>query len=257
MNCFFVVVLLAVGFSACGRSKQEVECPHLTAINGFVFTKTEQGGMSLKLPAFADVLERPDANGVCKAYFIAIDYLWYQGKLISEGKHRFKVPQDQKMHVNIFLTSGVYPNVNVLPEEARRAEAELWKLEPALPHKKFPLEFYPHYYWDDPVHPSNVALKRASQDHMWGIRDTKHKSIWNGRPFRAGCNIPPLEVSNSDSRVESEFAVFGDSKCRGSVSASKNGKGLAVMIDVRRDGATEINHIFDAVAEQLQSFILE
>ena len=254
---FVMPIVCAALISGCGKSNVEVACPALPVVDGYVSVKTRVGDMTLKLPAYADVRERPDEKGFCRAYFVAIDYLWFQGKLISEGKHRFTVPQDQKMHVSIFLSSGVYPNVNDFSEEVKKAEEESWKLEPALPHKKFPLEFYPRYYWDDPVNPSTVALKRASQDHMWGIRETRYKSIWNGRPFRAGCNIPSAEASNPDSRVESDFAVFGDSKCRGSVSASKNGKGLAVMIDVRRDGAAEINHIYDAVAEQLQSFILE
>lgn len=255
--CLVVAVVCGAVVSGCRKSDLEEACPLPPVVDGFITIKTEVGGMTLRLPWFADVGQRRDEQGVCKSHFVAIDYLWYQGTLISEAKHRFSVPQDQKMHVSIFLSSGVYPKVNVLSEEVRKAQAESWKMEPALPHKKFPLEFYPHYYWDNPVNPSDVALKRASLDHMWGIRDTKYKSIWNGRPFRAACTIPPADAANPDSRVESDFAVFGDSKCRGSVSASKNGKGLSVMIDVRRDGVAEINHIYDAVAEQLQSFILE
>lgn len=254
---FVMPIVCAALISGCGKSNVEVACPALPVVDGHVAVKTEIGGMTLNLPAYADVRQRRDEQGVCKSHFLVIEYLWYEGKLLSEAESRFKVPKGKYIPVKIFLDNGIYPDVGLLDQRERAAPNRAWKFEPALQHKKFPLELYPRFYWDDPVNPSVKSRKRASLDQIWGIRDTRFKDILNGRPFTANCNIPPADEANPDSRIESDFAAFGDSKCRGSVAVRKNGKALAVMIDVWRNGAPEINHIYDAVAEQLQTFIPE
>jgi len=250
---FFVLFFVSM-VSGCGKKNHWEACPPLPVIDGYVTTKTQQGGLTLKLPDYVDVRRdsRPD-RGCQYVQQFYVDYLWYEGKLLPEAEYRFKVPQDNRIKLRIYFDGGAFAKVGDMYKDDKQP----WNFEPALPHKLYPLEFYPRYYWDDPVHPSPGALKRAALDHIWGVRDTKYKKVTDARPFTAACSIPSVDESRPDSRIEAEFAVFGDSKCRGGVSASKNGKTLSVMIDVWRAGAPQINNIYDAVAEQLQSFIQE
>jgi hypothetical protein len=216
--------------------------------------------ITLKLPEYSDIRRRNSESDNCQ-YLSSfyIDYLWYEGKLISERANRFNVPEGEYIKVVIYfngsgqLSDGIKSKFLIEP----------WRMESALPHKKFPLEYYPKYYWDDPDTPSEASIKRASLDSRWGIRDTKYLNPLTSAPFTAFCSIPPLNASKPNSRIENDFAEYGDSKCRGSITAAKKNKFISVTIDVwahlgnDQKGILQINHIYNAVVEELQSFIQE
>ena len=130
--------------------------------------------------------------------------------------------------------------------------AEKLKSEAALRHKHFPLVYYPRFFWASEVGPKYEHQNSGS----WGIIETKYKTLQD-KPFTASCSIAPVDPLRSDSRIEGEFAKHGDSKCQGSLLATKNDKALGALIYVWAVGAPQINHIYDAAVEQLQSFIQE
>jgi hypothetical protein len=236
-------------------SEQAKKCQPLVNEKGFKSVKTIAGQVELKLPHFADV--RRDVERGCEyTKSITIDYLWHEGQLVPQYEYTFKVPKDEYMPVRIF-----YRDSWVISKKEHLNFKEPWNYEPALPHVKFPLEFYPRYHWDDPKTPSEKSIKAAELDQLWGIRNTQHKHVNSERPFHATCSIPPINTIDLNSRVEADFSKFGDSKCRGWVSAANHGKALYFMIDVWAYKGKDqlaikaINHIYDATVEKLQSFI--
>ncbi|EGG99000.1 hypothetical protein imdm_1638 [gamma proteobacterium IMCC2047] len=263
VTLFFVSITVLTG---CDQETNVLEaCEPLSIVDGNKTVKTKEG-VTLILPAFADVRRRSDQGQGCEyissLYF---DFLWYEGKLISEAINRFKVPEGKRKVVKLYYRGSGHV------EEARAsfrndpesADKKPWIFEGALPHKRFPLEYYPKFFWDDPKNPSEDALKRERLDSIWGIRNTKYKHVHSGFPFTAYCSIPPADKHNLSSRIESDFAKYGASMCRGSISVEKGGEYISAMIDVYaylgsdQEGVKEINLIYDAAVEKLQSYIQE
>lgn len=260
--CILVLGMIAwfkYGFK--GRVEQP-PCAPLPVVDGYVTTKTQQGGITLKLPTYANPMTQSGEDRGCQyVQSFAIDYLWYEGKLIPEGINRFKVPLDKRLPVTVYFWGNAYARIEEVPKRDKS-----WNYEGAIPHKFFPLEYYPKYYWDDPVHPSEKALKRARLDQRWGIRDTKYKDVSENGRFQATCSLPYPDPAKPNAGADADFGYFGDSKCRGWILANKNGKTLSATIDVwayrsddkkNQTAIRDINHIYDAAVEQLQSFIQE
>lgn len=261
-----LIVLIIVYFyiSSIPRLIKYQPCEPLPIVGGYVTVNELESGIALKLPSFAHIRRSPAKDRGCQnATSIYIDYLWYEQKLIPAYKYDERVQKGlhvkgQYFPVRIYFKTAWGNNKTPLPFQSKNA----WHYQPALYHEKFPLVFYPRYYWDDPVTPSKSSLKIASLDHKWGIRDTKYKQVGTGRPFVSFCSISALEPSDSNFRVKANFAVYGDSKCRGVVSASKGDKGLYFMVDVwaykapEPTAVKEINLIYDALVEELRTFIL-
>jgi hypothetical protein len=261
-----LIVIISVMLSACD-SKKNVwpPCEPLTVVDGYKTVKVKEDNFTLKLPDYTDVRRRSVGEWGCDyADNIFIDYLWYDGKLIPWGENRFKVPVDQVVKLLISLKfSGYVEEDRNRYHKAAESDNDSWRFEDALAHKRYPLEYYPKLFWDDPVNPSETALKRARLDSVWGIRNTNYKDVITDRPFSAFCRIPPLDASDLNSRIESDFD--GSGHCRGRISGAKDGKYLHFLIDVSdlrghgrgHEGMTEINLIYDAVVEKIQSFIKE
>lgn len=260
MSKILVAFLVLIAFVGCDKKKalqhegMLMPCEPLPAIDGHRFIKTEEG-VNLKLPTFANIRRRHGDFGCDYMYYLGIDYLWYKGKLISEGINRFKVPQEERIVVKFHY--GASGNV-VDGVATTNKNTKPWSYDDPIPHKRFPLVLYPKYFWDEAHTPPENPIQAGG----WGIVGTKYTNLI-GKPFTAWCSIPPADESNYYSRVESDFARFGNSKCRGGVVATKNGKFLSVTIDVMaylgadQQGIMEINHIYDAAVEKLQSFIQE
>lgn len=240
-------------------------CEPLPVVDGFVTVNELESGITLKLPNFAR-FSRSRAKGLgCQnVRSFSVDYIWYEKKLIPAYRYNKRVRdgfhiKGQYFPVRIYFKRAWANNKNPLPFKNKDA----WHYEPAIPHEKFPLVSYPRYYWDDPINPSKSSLKSAKSSHNWGIRDTKYKQVGTGKPFDSFCSIAPLDPSDPSSRVKGDFADYGDSKCRGGVSASKGNKGIYFMVDVwaykipEPTAVKEINLIYDALVEELQTFIKE
>ncbi len=228
-------------------------CEPLVVENGFVTIKTEDSGITLRLPNYADIRRYSD-RGCDIADNFGINYLWHEGQLVPEGTYQSKVPKNKYSPVRLFFRGSV-ADIQTLKEPIKKP----WNFEPALPHKKYQLEFYPRYYWDDPINPSSQSLNRSRLDFMWGVRNTRYKQVGSNLPFLTTCGIPATDPSDSNSRIHGDIR----SNCRGWVNASEDGKALFFMIDVwagHRDtyrGIDDINHIYDAAVEELKSFLQE
>ena len=243
---FIFPVLVLMG---CDSQKNvQVACPPLPVQDGYVTVKMklQNGGgeMTLRLPDYVNIERSAAVYGECQ-YARGVDatYLWYEGKLLPGGGARANMPNDKFVLVHVGVRSDPVRLGDVKP----RPE---WHFTPAIKHKQFPLEYYPRSRWESTAGPRY----RDQKDGNWGIRDTRHKNAIDGKPFEAWCSI---DTKGGSSIADGEFAKDGDSKCRGGINAEKNGKVLGAMIDVWAVGAPEINHIYDAAYEQLQSFIQE
>lgn len=235
-------------------------CDPIVAEDNFYYLKAADSGVALKLPHTVG-FRRSRLLGCDIAKTITGDYLWHEKKLVPLSLYTTKVPKDAYMAVRIYYKhswASVDEMLESIPDEISP-----WQLDPAIPHIKFPLEYYPRFYWDDPENPSKESLHRAKSTQVWGIRDTKYRAVGTGRPFFAYCSIPVLDPNDLNGHVKSDFSRSGDSKCRGRVSASRNGKVLYFMVDVwaylgtNQAAIKDINLIYDAVVEELHSFIQE
>lgn len=250
----FLIALIPV-ISGCDRGPSYAErtkaCPALAVRDGYVAVKMKinKGSQEilLKLPKDDARISRGSAYyGNCDyADWFGLEYLWHNGKLIPEWSNRFKVPAKKRISVRLTVERAFLANDIQIRES--------WRFTPAVLHKRFPLEYYPRYLFSDPEKPSEQSISRSKLDHVWGIRSTRYTGA-DGNPFTAYCAIPPADPFRPNSRAEGVFANYSDSKCRGTVSAIKNGKGLSALIDVWAVGAPEINQIYDAAYEELQNF---
>ena len=129
---------------------------------------------------------------------------------------------------------------------------EPWRFMPTIPHKFLPLEFYPRYRWETEAGPKLPSSDSGS----WGVLNTKYKKL-DGRPFTAWCAIKkPIFLSRQENyAIETPMSDYGDSKCNGSVSFEKNGTIVTFAIRNWKDTVPEINHIYDAVYEEVQNFV--
>lgn len=254
------VMAIAIVITSCGKKEKEpVACEHFPLVDDHFLVKVKDGDFMLRLPNNSGARNNDNYyNDISECQYLrafSIDYLWYQGKLIPEWSNQFKVPKDEYRPVRIYFSAaGLVKNITAEPDEA-------WRYEGALKHKKFPLEYYPKFEWDNAENKPPKVL----QSSVWGILDTKYKSLIYHHPFTASCSISQLNPADSFSRIEADFAVFGDSKCRGTIVAEKDGKYIGVMIDVwayrggepTQQSIREINKIYDAAVEDLQTFIQE
>jgi len=253
----FLFLLLLV--SGCDKENDiSLPCSPLIAVNGYEEVTTQEGVL-LRLPKYTDI-RRYSGGGldceVLRALFV--DYLWYEAELIPEGINRFKVERDKAVKVRLYYKgSGKLDDL----VGSEKADKRSWVFDGALPHKLFPLELYPKYYWDDADNPSEKSIKASRLDSRWGVVGTKYRNGHNDKRFTTSCSIPPLRKSDFQSRVENSFAEYGDSKCRGNITVAKNGSYVTMMIDVwafngsESVGITEIDHIYDAIVERIEDFI--
>lgn len=269
MSKFIVFFIGFILLSGCEKKKEIqhegmlIPCAPLPDIDGHRFIKTEEG-VNLKLPTFADVRRRNGDPGCEYMTSLTIDYLWYGGELISESLNRFRVSKEDYIKIRVFYRGSgeiksIYNRFSGSSGELSNEKLELWRYDGALTHERYPLQFYPKFFWKD----AHTPTKQAELDFRWGILGAKYNHVVTGKPFSAFCSLAGKNIFNDERQIESEqnFAVRG--KCRGNVSAEKNGVFLLSMIDVwagygiDQKGIMEINQIYDAVVEQLQSFIQE
>lgn len=267
-SILFIVIGLftTLVLSGCdNKNELSKPCDPLPIVDGYKIIKVKKGNFTLKLPDYADVRrQRGEDRGCEYVRDLFVHYLWYEDKLLSEGKNRLKVPYAQTVKVNIFFKGSGF--VDAASERYRNDPVEIerpWRFDDALAHKKFPLEFYPKAAWDDPENPSEIALKRARLDSVWGIKHTKYRNPINGRLFMGACSIAPLDKDKPSSSINNITSRTGAFSCRGYITAASGGRYLSFMVDTHthrnngQSGMMEINLIYDAVVEKIQSFIQE
>lgn len=241
-------------------------CPPLPVKDGFVTVKMKvlqkdgglekgaggslkfDGVITLRLPEYARIGRKPAMYGECEyAQRVDIPYTWYKGKLIPGQGARFDIPSD---HIN--------RSVDVVAEEGGMRHLkdyqpnESWRFLPTIPHKFLPLEYYPRYRWETEAGPQY----RSSDSGSWGVLNTKYKKP-DRRRFTAWCAIekPKFLSGQETKQIENGMVEDADSKCNGSVSFEKSGTIVTFAIRNWKDTVPEINHIYDAVYEEVQPFI--
>lgn len=233
-------LLLTLTLAGCQQSASPpAECPPLPAVDGYMTVTAEGGKVTLRVPPFAHVMLTQDCKQARQIYF---DYLWHEGKLISEGMNRFKVPDDKRFLVRVGIRWFGSPGQLAVPFQR-------WRLEGAVRHANYPLLFYPRYYWEA----SDRPPPKDPPDVMWGIVGTRDPVL--GLPYGASCSILRADPKRQDSVVNGAFATNGDSKCRGSVSAVQGDKAVHAMIDVWANGAPYIDKIFNAAEAELRTYL--
>lgn len=241
-------------------------CPPLPVKDGFVTVKMKvlqkdgglekgaggslkfDGEITLRLPEYARIGRRPAMYGECEyAQRVDIPYTWYKGKLIPGQGARFDIPSDYDRRVDVIAQEGgIRHAIDERPTEP-------WRFMPTIPHKFLPLEFYPRYRWETEAGPQF----RSSESGAWSIVNTKHKGP-DGKTFTAGwCTIEIAGLSQEQpiQPIAVGMADDGDSKCNGAVRFERNGTIMAFAIRNWKDTVPEINHIYDAVYEEVQHFI--
>ena len=233
-----VLAGLAVMTTGCKPAEPPPrECPQPPVVDGHVRAQLEETGTRVRIPVpAAPVVFTADCT---QARNFSLDFYWYQGRLFHEATYRFKLPEDQVARVSLFVGPVRANQRNPAPMN------EAWRLEHALPHDRYPLDLYPRFYWPSP----DRAPAREPPDTIWGVRGSRDPA--DDRPHLVACSILKAEPNDPLSRVRGEFSTHGDSKCRGHFRVVKAGHSLDVLIDVMADGASQIDQIYKAVAEEL------
>ena len=170
-----------------------------------------------------------------------MEFQWHENKLFS-GKRIFGP--------DFFLIRVAIDPVGKPPPHIKPLEA--WQFEPALPHPKYPIEFYPRTAWVGPDNPKTKYPPPA----LWGVRGTMDPQT--RRPYRTGCNISPLDANRPESVVESDFPRdYGDAKCVGGIPVVNGKSSVSVRVEIPATGMPHIDRIYNAVSEFITPLVLE
>lgn len=264
MKRILLVVVFSLLITGCENNIQEA-CPPLPVEDGFVTVKMKvvqkdgglkpgEGGpikfddyITLRLPEYADVTRGFAVYGECEyAKDIFIRYVWYKGKLIPGWDARADIPSGDFRRVAVHAREGGIIHLNDYKP------TQPWRYSTAIPHKYYPLVYYPRYRWESEAGPEF----RSSGTGLWGVLDTKYRAP-GGRLFITGCSIATTAIqAGSDVQpIETPMSDYGDSNCSGVISFEKNDKIVKFGIINMKNSVPEINHIYDAVYEEVQQFI--
>jgi len=225
-------------------------CPPLPVKDGFVTVKMKvqgSGDIALRIPEYADIRRHSAMYAECAyATDIFIRYVWFKGQLIPGWDAKFDVPSDKDRRVLV----GLAPESTLLFK--RRKKADPWRYTSAVPHKFLPLEYYPRYRWESEAGPGNPANSAG----IWGVLNTKHRTL-DGKPFPTWCPISTssIKIGHVNLPIEAGMQGIADSRCSGGISMEAHDSVIAARIDVWKDVVPEINHIYDAVYEEVQRFV--
>lgn len=216
-------------------------CKGPLPVDGFVSGFTEGRRALLRLPAHATINWSSDCNEIRS---FSVTLYWLDGKLVpwsNDMLYRGEVGGIQKVRI---LSKRIGRRADVVQHP------EAWRFEHAMPHRTYPLELYPRFYWDAP----DRRPIKDPPDLQWGVVGTR--SPITGRPFTAMCDIVHAGRTTQESAVNGDFRKdYADAKCRGGVSAMKGDQIIFAMIDVWAYNAPHIHMIYNAAAVELRSYI--
>jgi hypothetical protein len=246
--------LLALGLlTACKPKVEPVACTPLPIVDGFETAMTEGDKMRLRVPKHTSWLtaDCQQIKGV------ELRYYWHKGELVwNDGTQSTLEFSKQTLEhpVIIYLThfQFLHEAQNIAKNDTSIFAFKPWRLEGAVRHYKYPLEFYPKYYWARP----DQTPAKAPPDGRWGVLGTSNS--FTNTPFSTACDIKRNADEPQPSLVKGEFAKdYSDAKCRGGIYAVKGGKVASGMIDVWANNAHDIDKIYNAVIEKIQTYIEE
>jgi hypothetical protein len=240
------VALVALGLlAACKPKVEPVACTPLLIVDGFETAMTEGGKMRLRVPKHTSWL-----TADCKQIKgVELRYYWHKGELVwNDGTQpTAEFSKATLSHPVIIYLREFKSIVDILPPVTKA-----WQYEDAVRHYKYPLEFYPKFYWTGPDQPP----AKSSPDVRWGVVGTKEISTPYPRTTACGIVRGVSQETQADF-VKGEFASDSPAKCRGGISAVKGDKVVFGMIDVWANNAHDIDKIYNAAIEKIQTYIQE
>lgn len=249
------VALVALGLlAACKPKVEPVACTPLPIVDGYETAMTEGGKMRLRVPKHSVELTEN-----CKEIkSVELVYFWHKGELVWRDDNQFNpdISKESLSHpIKIYVTHFQFlheAQKNVKKYDELPDGYKPWRIEGALRHYKYPLVFYPKYFWAG----SDQPPAKAPPDARWGVLGTSNS--FTNAPFSTACDIMRNADEPQPSLVKGEFAKdYSDAKCRGGISAVKGGKVASGMIDVWANNAHDIDKIYNAVIEKIQTYIQE
>lgn len=247
--CWLAGLLICAALSACKPREIPVACTPLPIVDGFETAMTKGGKMTLRLPKHAARLTED-----CKQIdWAVLDYFWHKGKLIKrDANNQFdtNIPEISRDHVvAVYLTKGFY---SLSEAKAISSGVQPWQVAHAVRHYKYPLEFYPRFYWSAPDKPPDKQHSNA----LWGVIGTKNP--FSEYPFVTSCSIVRLSTDTVGNPVNGDFPKdYGDAKCRGGIAVVKGDKVIFGLIDVWANNAQYIDQIYNAAIAEIQTYIQE
>lgn len=257
-------LIFCIAITGCSKQVSQKSCNPIPLIDGFRYVKVEGGGWLLKLPAHVNIDQSYYENkeNECQyAKSFSARYVWYQGKLLPHGIYADKLPSGEAGQIQIMASASNHQKFM----DDFDSEKVRYKYEIDFTHNKFPLAHLPKYQWDDPVNPSRLALDLSSPPQIWAITGSNYGTPNMHYPFSVSCDFDYIAGSFSEGNVVSTgLARNGDAKCRGGILVEKNNKYIGATVFVwanlggkDQSNIKEINKIYDALVEELNSFIQE
>lgn len=261
------IILYAYVFLLFGCDKEVVQkrCDPIPLVDGFRTIKVKEGNWTLKVPSYVNFNSHfyyeSKAEECQYVEDFSVDYVWYQGKLLSHTIYADKLPRGEAGQIRVF--GGVNKRQAFMDEAD--SEKVKYKYEVDFTHSKFPLAHLPRAQWDDPVNPSALSLDLSKPPTIWAIMGTKYGTPMMHYPFSVSCDFDyGGKKFNQESVVNASLTKNGDAKCRGGVWAEKNNKYVGGTVYVwanlggkDQSNIKDINKIYDAIVEEFNSYIQE
>jgi hypothetical protein len=230
--------IAAVLLAACQRAQPVQACSALPNVDGYVNVEFEGRQGRMRVPPHASLVWTSDCKSVRS---VEMSFQWIDNRLVS-GK-----PISGADFFGFRVSVRPYGR----PHPAVRAP-EAWQFEPALQHRKYPIDFYPRLAWSAPDKPPSEKLGLGT----WGVRGTSDQAT--GRPYLLLCDIAPPDPGMPESIVDGDFpSGSADAKCRGGIRVVKGTTDLIASAYIPAKGVPHIDRIYRAIAELIPPLIQE
>lgn len=241
---FAAILLIAAVLASCKPREIPVACTPLPIVDGFETAMTEGGKMRLRVPRHTSWLTED-----CKQIKgVELRYYWHKGELIwNDGTQPITEFSKETLSHPVII----YLREFKLLSEVAPVTLNPWQFEGAVRHYKYPLEFYPKFYWAGPDQPPVTA----HPNKVWGVVGT-HSPIL-GFPFTTLCGIVPRGNEAQTSLVNGDFPKDTVASCRGGLAVVKGDKVAFGLVDVWANNAHDIDKIYNATISQIQTYIQE
>jgi len=202
-------------------------------------------GFKMRVPLSAG----PDARGVnsrddCKMTFLTLHFNWDDDRLTPFREHAISREEFFKaVTVYIGLSKGVIRHDRVV------GRGEGWKLDGAIPLKKYPLIFYPKFEFRSPTF-INPNPERIYGGPIFGVIGTRQ--MFSEHLEFISC--PPPFPPRSDAEMQ-DYVIKVNTWCRGGLIFDERGGGA--KIDIYGGSMKDAPAIFLAVQSALQSYVVK
>lgn len=247
LACLLPFMLIA----ACKPREIPVACAPLPIVDGFETAMTEGGKMRLRVPKHTSRLT-VDCQQIKN---VELRYYWHKGELVwNDGTQPTSEFSKETLSHPVIIYVSSFQFLHEAQHNVQHDKSlfafKPWRIEGALRHYKYPLEFYPKYFWTGP----DQTPAKALPDTMWGVLGTSDP--FTNTPFKTGCDIGRGASKETQADVvKGEFHKEIPAKCRGGITATNGEKIVSGMIDVWANNAHDIDKIYIATIAKIQTYI--